>query len=74
VSQLTRRVFDAALAPLAASGRLRAAGAEALSAQRKLAAVAELAWRRRSGEERSGHACSETGQFWVAEVGVALTR
>jgi len=74
VSQLTRRVFDAALAPLAAPGRLRAAGAEALSAQRKLAAVAELAWRRRSDEERSGHACSETGQFWVAEVGVALTR
>ncbi len=48
--------------------------AEALSAQRKLAAVAELDRRRRSGEERLGYACSETGEFWVAEVGVALTR
>jgi len=49
------------------------ARAEAMSAQRKLAAVAELDRRRRSGEERLGYACSETGEFVVAEVGVALT-
>ncbi len=50
------------------------ARAVAMSAQRKLAAVAELDRRRRSGEERLGFACSETGEFVVAEVGMALTR
>ncbi len=44
-----------------------------MATQQKLAAVAELDRRRRAGEERAGYACSETGEFVVAEVGVALT-